>query len=767
MSGRPSDPSVHPSGAEAGVLALRRLADFNLIGIAYWNLDGRLTWANDAFLAIVGRAREDLVSGRVGWRDITPPEFAAIDDRALADLKEHGFAGPFEKEYQRPDGSRVRVLMGGAHLPDDQRSGVTFVVDLSRQRSTEHDLEQANSLLRATLESTADGILVVDGEGRIVSSNARFAKMWRIPEMVLATRDDNAALAWVLDQVKEPDAFLAKVRELYANPLASSYDVLSFKDGRVFERYSLPQVVDGRSRGRVWSFRDVTEHRLAEAALRESERRARVLVDNSSEGIMTFDARGIVLWASAPALRLLGYRLDEVRGLDVVEFIHHEDITTVMEALRQVLDDATRRVTLRARVRHADGHWRTVEGVYTNMLEEPAMHAVVAHFRDVTDSLVLQEQLVQAQKMEAIGRLAGGVAHDFNNLLTAIVGHAELLRDALPAESEEARDLEEIEKAASRAGALTQRLLAFSRRQVLQPKVFDPGATLEGMRRMLERLIGEDVRLAVELSPDAGHVRTDPAQFEQALLNLVLNARDAMPRGGEIRLTTAPRDLDEWYAKRHDGVTAGPHVAIAVTDTGIGMDEVTRSRIFEPFFTTKKQGTGLGLSTVYGVVRQSGGDIEVESVLGKGTSFTILLPAVPAAAVVPAPEKTSAAGGSETVLVVEDEPVVRELTAKILRKRGYTVLEAEGGAQALSLAAEHQGIIHLLLTDVVMPEMGGPEVAQRLRAARPGTLVLYMSGYTDEAILKHGALDASTPFLQKPFTPWGLAARVRDLLDRR
>jgi CheY-like chemotaxis protein len=337
----------------------------------------------------------------------------------------------------------------------------------------------------------------------------------------------------------------------------------------------------------------------------------------------------------------------------------------------------------------------------------------------------------------------------------------------MAAGSEEAQDLEEIEKAATRAGALTQRLLAFSRRQVLQPRVFDPGTAVDGMRRMLERLIGEDVRLSVDLAPDAGCVRADPAQFEQALLNLVVNARDAMPRGGVIRLTTERRDLDEWYAKRHDGVVAGPHVAITVADSGVGMDEATRSRIFEPFFTTKKQGTGLGLSTVYGVVRQSGGDIVVESVLGKGTSFTILLPAVPAETAAPPPERTQVAGGTETVLVAEDEPVVRELTCKILRQRGYTVLEAEGGVQALALAKEHPGTIHLLLTDVVMPEMGGPELAQRLRAARPGTLVLYMSGYTDDAILKHGALDTSTPFLQKPFTPWGLAARVRDVLDRR
>jgi len=280
-------------------------------------------------------------------------------------------------------------------------------------------------------------------------------------------------------------------------------------------------------------------------------------------------------------------------------------------------------------------------------------------------------------------------------------------------------------------------------------------------------MIGEDVRLDVQLGTAVGWVRADPAQFEQAILNLVVNARDAMPRGGVIRIATGTRDLDEWYAGRHEGVSAGPHVAITVSDTGVGMDEATRSRIFEPFFTTKKQGTGLGLSTVYGVVRQSGGDVTVESELGKGTAITILLPSVPAPEAEPVAAKGSVAGGSETVLVVEDEPVVRELAAKILRQRGYTVLDAAGGPRALQLAKEHAGTIHLLLTDVVMPEMGGPEVAQRLRAARPGTRVLYMSGYTDDVLAHSGVLESGTLLLEKPFTTLALLGRVRAALGKR
>ena len=623
-------------------------------------------------------------------------------------------------------------------------------------------------LLRAALEAVTDGILVVDNDGRILTANSRFSHLWRVPPQVLSEKSHDAVLAWVLEQIKEPESFLARVRELTASPTATARDVIHLKDGRSLERATMPYVAAGVHAGRVWVCRDITDHRLAEAALRESERRARALIENSSEAIATIDPGGKVLWASGTALKLLGLKLENVRGLDMMELVHHEDITTVGEAFRQVLAGPEPRRALRARLKHGDGRWLTMDGAFTNLVSEPGILAVVVHFRDVTESLALQEQLTQSQKMEAIGRLAGGVAHDFNNLLTAIVGHAELLHEGLPEGSEAAANLAEIEKAASRAAGLTQQLLAFSRRQVLQPRELDLNKVLDGMRRMLGRLIGEDIHLDVRLGEGVGHVRADPQQMEQMLLNLVINARDAMPRGGVLQVITAVEELDEWYARRHEGVAPGRHAAITVVDTGIGMDAETQSRIFEPFFTTKKQGTGLGLSTVYGIVRQSGGHITVTSEVGKGTSITIHLPFVPAPAepeIEPRARRVS--GGSETVLVVEDEPVVRELAARILRQRGYMVLEAEGGRRALEVAGAHDGTIHLLLTDVVMPDLSGPEVAQRLKAARPRTRILYMSGYTDDAILKHGAMDASTPFLQKPFTPWGLAARVRDALDLR
>jgi PAS domain S-box-containing protein len=629
----------------------------------------------------------------------------------------------------------------------------------------EADLASARALLRATMEATGDGILMVDDAGRIISYNTTFAEMWRIPPAVLESRDDDTVIAWVLDQLRDPETFVARVRDLYADPSASSEDVLLFKDGRVFERYSQAQIGEGGPAGRVWSFRDVTEHRLAEAALRESERRSRALIENSSEGIITATPDGVVLWASPSTVRLLGHRIEEVRGRNVAEFVHPDDLPLVLELFGRVLAEPHERPLGRTRTRHADGHWLTLEATFTNLMKEPGLHAIVWHVRDVTESLALQEQLVQAQKMDAIGRLAGGVAHDFNNLLTAIVGHAELLKHQLTEGTPAFEDVEEIEKAAARAAGLTQQLLAFSRRQVLQLTVLDLDAVVAGMQRMLHRLIGEDVQLTFEAGGPAW-IKADPSQMEQVILNLVVNARDAMPTGGTIRIESSARELGDIQSDQL-GIEPGRYVVLTVADNGHGMDAATRARVFEPFFTTRKHGTGLGLSTVYGVVRQSGGLITVESQPGTGTVFTVHLPSVaaPAAADRAAPA-AAPADGTETILLVEDEERVRNLTVKILRQRGYQVLEAENGSAALAAERAHAGPIDLLLTDVVMPDLSGPEVARRVLERRPGIGVLFMSGYTDDAVLQHGVSSQDTPFLQKPFTPIALTGKVREVLDQ-
>jgi signal transduction histidine kinase/CheY-like chemotaxis protein len=380
-----------------------------------------------------------------------------------------------------------------------------------------------------------------------------------------------------------------------------------------------------------------------------------------------------------------------------------------------------------------------------------------------------QDQLAQAGKMEAIGHLAGGVAHDFNNLLMVIMGRTELLLNDLEATDPKRSTAKVIEQTAQRAADLTRQLLAFSRKQVLNPAVLDLNAVVSKMGEMLRRLIGEDIALVTVLGSALGHVKTDPGQIEQIIMNLAVNARDAMPEGGRLTLETANVELDAAYTRKHVGARPGPHVMLALSDTGIGMDAQTQARIFEPFFTTKgpRKGTGLGLAMVYGIVKQSGGNIWVYSEPGKGATFKIYLPRIEdpidgsqVGSSLPAPVH-----GVETILLVEDEDTVRDLTRDILEAHGYTVLEARHGAEALRISEQHAGTIDLMLTDVVMPEMGGREVAERLTVLRPATKVLFMSGYTDSAIVHHGLLDAGTAFLQKPFSATVLVRKVREILD--
>ena len=389
---------------------------------------------------------------------------------------------------------------------------------------------------------------------------------------------------------------------------------------------------------------------------------------------------------------------------------------------------------------------------------------------DITSRRHLEEQLRQSQKMEAIGRLAGGIAHDFNNVLTAILGYSQMLMIDLPEGDTRREDVREIEQAANRAATLTRQLLAFSRRQVLQPQILDLNGLVENLDNFLRRLIGEDIDLRVRSSPDLWLVSADNGQLEQVVMNLAVNSRDAMPTGGKLTIETANVVLDDSYARDHLTVTPGEYVMLAVSDSGAGMNEETRARVFEPFFTTKavSKGTGLGLSTVYGIVKQSGGSIWVYSEPGKGTTFKIYLPRAASAtdAFRPVRAESGDLRGTETVLLVEDEDPVRSLAAKVLRGLGYQVLEAKLGRQALEVSLAHTGHIDLLLTDVVMPEYSGSELARKLAESRSTMRVLYMSGYTDEAIIHHGVLAASIAYLQKPFTPDVLAAKVREVLTK-
>ena len=388
---------------------------------------------------------------------------------------------------------------------------------------------------------------------------------------------------------------------------------------------------------------------------------------------------------------------------------------------------------------------------------------------DVTQRRRLEDEYRQGQKMEAVGRLAGGVAHDFNNLLTIITGYGEILSHSLPPGEVAREQVGEILKAAERASSLTGQLLAFSRKAVLNPAVVDLNAALAESLKMLGRLVGEDIEIATGFAPSLGRVRLDAGQLVQAIVNLAVNARDAMPRGGKLTFETDDVELDDAYCAANPGVEPGRYVLLTASDTGAGMDAETKARIFEPFFTTKQtgRGTGLGMAMVFGFVRQSGGHIAVYSEVDKGTSFRLYFPRVEGAVqeVRPSPISSEFPHGTETILLVEDEDGVRAMVRHVLGSCGYSMLEARNGEEALRVAQLHQGPIDLLLTDVVMPEMGGQSLSERMAELRPRTGVLFMSGYTDDAVVRHGVIEAKTNFLQKPFTPVALARRVRDVLD--
>jgi PAS domain S-box-containing protein len=511
-----------------------------------------------------------------------------------------------------------------------------------------------------------------------------------------------------------------------------------------------------------------TALRSLQEALMHSESNFRSMVHNAPVGICRCARDGTILQVNPALLMMLGYvSPSELLGRNLLDDLYTDS---------QRSGDLQRNFGSDLHFHDLEAEWKNRQGkpIVVRLSGRPVTDDTVSFYElvaeDITERRMLEQQFRQAQKMEAIGRLAGGIAHDFNNLLMVISGYTQMLLEELKGESPLRKAATEIGKAADRAASLTRQLLAFSRKQVLSPKVLDLNALVLDNLKMLPRLIGEDIEVVNVAGPELGRIKADPGQLAQVILNLAVNARDAMPQGGKIILETANVVLEESYTQKRTSMPAGEYVMLSISDTGAGMNEETQSHIFEPFFTTKgQQGTGLGLSTVYGIVKQSGGYIWVYSEPGQGTSFKIYFPRVtePELPAEVAAHTRKAAGSKETILLVEDEPTLRELVRRFLERQDYTVLEAEGGRMALDIVAQYTGRIHLLLTDIVMPDMNGRELARRLLRLRPGTPVIYMSGYTERTIQQNGELESGLTFLQKPFTEQTLTEKVRDVLESR
>ncbi len=559
--------------------------------------------------------------------------------------------------------------------------------------------------------------------------------------------------------------------------------VLAFENRDLVAELSVEVLERRRAEASVRAARDLLEQRVAERTeelrrlleeqkqvddvLRETSESLRALIESSPLAIVELDTQDRVKTWNPAAARMFGWTESEVVG---------QTYPSVPQDRREEYRALTGRYGRGQAVAGFETQRIRKDGTLVDVVLSVAplvglngrVTGTMAVIADITQRKRLEELLRQSQKMEAVGRLAGGIAHDFNNLLTVIVGRSELALARLPSADLRRQDIELIQATAHRAAALTGQLLAFSRRQVLQPMVIDLHIVIDNLVPMLRRLIGEDIEIHT-IQGATRPVKVDPGQFEQALVNLAVNARDAMPSGGRLVITSEDAVLDEETVGRIGGIAPGQYVRLSVVDNGIGMDEETRLRVFEPFFTTKPpgRGTGLGLSMVYGIVRQHGGTITVDSAPGQGATFTMYLPLVdsPMPVIGVGPPLSDSWGGSETILLVEDETHVRELVAQMLQASGYTVIVAPGPAAALELGDRHPGEIDLLLTDVVMPEMSGRELCQRLKAIRPRTRVLYMSGYTDEALGRHQVLEEGTSLLQKPFSVGALSRKVRDVLD--
>lgn len=637
-----------------------------------------------------------------------------------------------------------------------------YLTEITESRRTERALRESEARFQRLCGSNIIGVFIVESTGKILESNGVYL------QTVGYTQDDIRAgqVRWDrMMPLEYRDVSERIFQQLRTSGVSAPLEMEFIrKDGSRVPILVALASLDQQALQSIGVLLDLSDRKRSEA----ENARLVTAIEQSAEAVVVTDLRGAIEYVNPAFTRITGYDREEVLGQNPrILKSGKQDSAFYQQLWATILAGATWRGEMINQ--RKNGKLYTAQMSVTPVRNP---RGEVTHFiatkLDVTEQKTLETQLQQAAKMEAIGHLAGGVAHDFNNLLTVINGYAEILLETVPPGDMMGSALKEIKGAGERAASLTRQLLAFSRRQVLDLQVLNVNAVVSGLEEMLRRLIGEDIKLRTVLQPSLARVKGDPGQIEQVIINLAVNARDAMPRGGSLTIETSIVELDEAYAQSHVTVKSGPHVLLAITDTGVGMSPETKARIFEPFFTSKEmgKGTGLGLATVYGIVKQSGGSVWVYSELGQGTVFKIYLPALTEVPAATAPVKPDANAnfGSETILVVEDEEEVRSLIRMALESSGYNILATEDPENVAEMCASYSGPIDLLLTDVVLPKLSGRVVAENVTRLRPNVKVLYMSGYTADAIVHHGGLTEGLPFIQKPFSPTVLRKKIREAL---